>query len=172
VNVVGVGNGMRWMRALRRNWEWQAFLDALAEDRVRRVVEGKSRRVRRQDIIVYDPESEAYFQRNIKLQPDYCTELPLVTGQTVVEFAPDEVAHRITRPMLFIVAGRDVEVPHYLTREIYDLVRGPREWVVLEGAQHHQVYLPPYLEKHLDAVEKWFLQHLPPTQNTKRPFQN
>lgn len=162
VNVVGVGNGMRWMRALRRNWEWQEFLKALAEDRVRRVLEGKSKQVRRQDIIVYDPESEAYFQRNIKLNPDYCTQLPLLTGQTVVEFAPDEVARRITQPVLFIVAGGDVEVPHYITREIYDLVAGPKEWRVIEGAQHHEVYLPPYFQQHMEAATQWFTRHLPP----------
>lgn len=162
VNVVGVGNGLRWMRALRRNWEWQAFQDALAEDRVRRVTTGKSKWVKRQDIIIYDPESQAYFERNIKLHPDYCTELPLLTGQAVIDFAPDEVAHRINQPMLFAVAERDVEVPHYLTREIYDLVAGPKDWVVIQGAQHHEVYLPPYFQQHMDAVERWFSRYLPP----------
>ncbi len=161
VNVVGVGNGMRWMRAIRRNWEWEAFREALAEDRVRRVMTGKSKRVRRPDIIVYDPESQAYYERNMKLHSDYCRELPLLTGQAVIDFSPDEVAHRITQPAMFIVAEREVEVPHYITREIYERVQGPREWVVLKGAQHHEVYLPPHFEPHLSAVEQWFGKYLP-----------
>ena len=35
VSVVGVGDGERWLRCLRREWEWQAFLQELDEDRDR-----------------------------------------------------------------------------------------------------------------------------------------
>ena len=49
-----VGNGRQWLRGLRNNWEWQAFLEELEEDRVRRVLKGTSKMVDRQHILVPD----------------------------------------------------------------------------------------------------------------------
>src|SRR5262249_28525127 len=40
VSVVGIGNGARWMRSVRRPDEWRDILERSAHDRTRRAVQG------------------------------------------------------------------------------------------------------------------------------------
>ena len=57
VSVVGVGNGQRWMRSVRRPDEYHDLLDRSAADRVRRATEGHSEFVERTDILIPDRQS-------------------------------------------------------------------------------------------------------------------
>ena len=52
VSIVGVGCGEKWLRGLRRTWEWKAFLKELQDDRKHRVVHGASRIVERLHIML------------------------------------------------------------------------------------------------------------------------
>jgi dienelactone hydrolase len=45
VSVSGFGDGARWMRDIRRYWEWQELIRNLAADRANRVLTGQSRTV-------------------------------------------------------------------------------------------------------------------------------
>ena len=42
VSVVGIGNGARWMRSVRRPDEYYDLLERAAADRTRRALEGAS----------------------------------------------------------------------------------------------------------------------------------
>src|ERR1700731_17390 len=52
VSVVGVGNGQRWMRSVRRPDEYHDLLERSTADRVRRVTEGHSEFVERAEILL------------------------------------------------------------------------------------------------------------------------
>jgi len=57
VSVVGIGNGARWMRSVRRPDEYHDLMQRSAADRVRRVLTGKSQFVDRNEVLLPDRES-------------------------------------------------------------------------------------------------------------------
>ena len=67
-----VGNGRKWLRSLRNNAEWQAFLEELEEDRAKRVLTGTSKMVDWQHIMVPDAQSRAFAEERLKKNPDSC----------------------------------------------------------------------------------------------------
>ena len=59
ISVVGWADGERWMRALRRYWEWLHLLDRIHQDRTSRVQTGKSELFAPGEILVGgDPAGE------------------------------------------------------------------------------------------------------------------
>ena len=54
VSVVGIGNGKRWMRSVRRPDEYHDLLERSAADRVQRVMQGQSEFVDRSEILIPD----------------------------------------------------------------------------------------------------------------------
>lgn len=158
---VSVGNGEKWLRSLRSSREWGALLKELEEDRVQRVLTGKSRMVSWLHVMP-DEASKAAREEISKKDPTVCTELPLETAQAVIEFKPDEVVDLIApRPVLFTVAGEDSLTPVELTMELYDRAGEPKKFVVIPGAEHYETYLPPYAPVIMDEQLKWFEQYLP-----------
>ncbi|MCI0559368.1 MAG: prolyl oligopeptidase family serine peptidase, partial [Nitrososphaera sp.] len=102
VAATGFGDGEKWLRSLRREWEWREFVQTLNEDRREQVISGKSRLVspegRTPDtILLLDPDSltaESDLQR-------YDEELgkmkmPLEVARAIISFKPIEIVHRIS----------------------------------------------------------------------------
>lgn len=165
---IPVGNGRKWLQNLRSKWEWQAFLQELEEDRVRRVLTGTSKMVNKNHIAIHDPVTKIHNEQTLKENPDtYATELPLETAQAIIEFKPDEVIHKIApRPILFTVAERDILAPVELAKELYDKAGEPKKYVVIPGINHYEVYSPPYARLVMDEALTWFQQYMPPVSGT------
>ena len=162
VSVVGVGCGERWLRSLRRAWEWREFRAELDEDWRQQVRSGRSRMVDRTYIMLPDPPSQAAIEATLAAFPNACRQLPLETARAVLEFHPEEVVGRIApRPILFIVAGEDGLVLNELTRELFDRAGEPKGWVVLPGLPHYDTYLPENLAQVLRHTTQWLERHLP-----------
>src|ERR1700693_4342606 len=77
VSVVGVGNGQRWMRSVRRPDEYHDLLGQSAADRVRRVMEGHSEFVERTDILIPDRQSAELAAAARRGTPGAVSEIPL-----------------------------------------------------------------------------------------------
>ena len=164
VSVVGVGNGERWMRSLRRSYEWAELLRQLEDDWKERVLTGQSKIVDRLELMLTDPATAAEAVKIVEQFPMSCTHLPLETGQAVLDHRPDELVEKISpRPILFIVAEDDVLVANYITREVYDRALEPKKWVSIPNCDHYGVYYSPAFEAVMDATDKWYRQHLPPS---------
>lgn len=162
VSVVAVGNGERWVRSLRRAWEWRDLLAEVQEDWRQQVRTGASRMVDRTAIMLPDPASEKAIQATLAQFPDMCRQIPLETVRAVMEFHPEDVVHRIApRPILFIVAGKDGLVLNELTRELYDRAGQPKKWVVFPGLEHYEMYAPENLPRAIRESLAWYEQHLP-----------
>jgi len=163
VSVVGVGCGEGWLRSLRRAWEWRAFLEELEEDRRQRVATGNSRIVERLHIMLPDPDTQANARLVEKQFPTSCTHMPLETAQAVIDYHPEEVVHRLApRPILFIVAERDVLVPNENTREVYERAGVPKRWVAIPDIGHYDVYFPPSFHKVMAEATDWYRHYMPP----------
>lgn len=163
VSIVGVGCGEKWLRGLRRTWEWNAFLKELRDDRKHRVVHGASRIVDRLHIMLPDPDSAEMIRLTQTRYPDTCTEMPLETAEAVINFHPQEVMKQAPpENALFIVAEEDDLVPDYNTRELYQAAAEPKRWVVLEGCGHYQAYGSPYFQRVMAESTAWFTRFIPP----------
>jgi fermentation-respiration switch protein FrsA (DUF1100 family) len=100
------------LRGLRPYWQWADFLDRLAEDRRRRARTGDSERVEPLAIVVPDPDSRTFLERVASEFPQMKVELPLETGEALIEYAPEALIERVApRPLLLIHGAADRLVP-------------------------------------------------------------
>jgi pimeloyl-ACP methyl ester carboxylesterase len=163
VSLVGVGNGLRWIRSMRRAHEWLALQREIEADWRQQVLTGESRLVDRTYLMLPDPPSAVAIAATLAAFPQACRQMPLETARAVMEFAPDAVVHQISpRPILFVVAGNDGLVLNELTRELYDLAGPPKKWVVVPDIEHYEMYSPENLAKAMEESVAWYRLHLPP----------
>lgn len=161
LSLVGFGNGERWLRSLRRQWEWREFLKRLERDRVRRVVEGTSEVVDRLEIMVPDPLSEKVLAEAVRAFPKAYFRLSLASAEKIIEFRPEDVVDRISpRAILFIHAGEDDLVPTDESRVMYERAKEPKRLVVLPGVTHYGVYTGEVFDRVMDLATRWYAEHL------------
>jgi uncharacterized protein len=153
-------NGERWMRALRRNWEWLAFQDRLAKDRLKRVLTGHSEMVPSDDVMVPDPRTDAEHKKSDEKMA-WRFELPLESAEAIIDFKPEDMVARIApRPILFIHCDKDILIPLDEAFTAYGRAGEPKKLMVVAGAQHHDVYYSPWRELTLGAAVDWYREHL------------
>ena len=161
---VAVTNGERWMRLIRRPWEWLEFKDRVLEDARRRVHDGKPTVVPLDEILIRDPDSlrEMQKQRGKTLQKSL--ELDLESIEATFRYRPEWVVDKISpRPVLMIYGERDHLVPPEETLACYAKCGEPKRLVMLPRASHYDSY-----EFHNPEMSKivyqetcaWFKQYL------------
>jgi hypothetical protein len=106
VSVVGIGNGARWMRSVRRPDEYYDLLERSAEDRTRRALEGASEFVKRSEILLPDRQSAELGMAARRNNPAAVTKVPLEFVDDTLSFNPEWVVDKIApRPVLIITAA-------------------------------------------------------------------
>lgn len=137
VAIEAVGDGERWLRSLRRHWEWVDFQARLAEDRSARVRTGESARVDPLEIVVPDPASRAFLEGVYREFPQMKCELPLETAEALAEFRPEALVDRIApRPLLLIHGAADRLVPPDESRGLFARARDSRQLEIIPGMGH------------------------------------
>jgi dipeptidyl aminopeptidase/acylaminoacyl peptidase len=161
VSVVGIGNGTRWMRSVRRPDEWHDLLERSARDRARRAVEGASEFVAREEILLPDRQSADLAAKARKDNPNAVSTIPLEYIDETLEFNPEWVVDRIApRPVLFITTDNDRLVPPEESRALYDRAGEPKKLVVLHGYGHYEVYVEPAFSEVMRETLAWYRQYL------------
>ena len=95
VSVVGIGNGARWMRSVRRPDEYYDLLERSAEDRLRRALEGASQFVERAEILLPDRQSAELGMAARRNNPAAVTTMPLEFVDDTLSFNPELVVDQI-----------------------------------------------------------------------------
>ena len=163
VSVVGVGDGERWLRCLRREWEWQAFVKELEEDRDQRVLNGQSRRVHPYHIMETTPEGWEFWNETVAANPERGqVEMPLECADAILEYKPENIAHEMTSPALYVSAELDTLTPLDEQLSLYECSPEPKRYEVIPGVNHHDIYKEPHLSHLLDLSVDWFNEHLGP----------
>lgn len=163
VSVVGIGNGARWMRSVRRPDEWYDLLERARQDRVKRVLEGKSEFVGREGILLPDRQSAELAEAARRANPAAVSRIPLEYVDETLEFNPEWVVDKIApRPILFITTDNDRLVPPEESTQLYARAGEPKKLVVLKGYGHYEIYREPAFSEVMKATLAWYRQYLPP----------
>jgi dipeptidyl aminopeptidase/acylaminoacyl peptidase len=164
VSVVGIGNGARWMRSVRRPDEWHDLLERSRRDRVKRALDGASELVPREEILLPDRQSAALGAAARRGNPAAVDRIPLEYVDDTVGFHPEWIVDRIApRPILFITTDDDRLVPPEESQHLYARAGEPKRLVVLKGHGHYEVYAEPAFSQVMRATVDWCREHLPPT---------
>ena len=162
VSVVGIGNGTRWMRSVRRPDEFHDLLARADADRVRQAVEGKSEFVKREEILLPDRQSAELAAAARRNNPAAVSTIPLEYVHETLEFNPEWVVEKIApRPVLFITTDDDRLVPPEESVALHARAGEPKRLVILKGYGHYQVYAEPAFSEVMRETTAWFRQHLP-----------
>ena len=163
VAVVGIGNGQRWMRSVRRPDEYYDLLERSAADRVRRAMTGQSEFVERTDILIPDRQSAELAAAARRGNPGAVSEIPLEFIDDTLGFNPEWVVDKIApRPVLFITTDNDRLVPPDESESMYRRAGEPKKLVVLHGFGHYEVYTGEAFRQVMEPATAWFRQYLPP----------
>ena len=166
VSTGGIGDCERWLKSLRRRWEWMEFLKKVEEDRMHRVLTGNSQIVDPYEIVLPPPE----VMENRQIRYGYLEKFgikgyPLETADAMLTYKPELVADRISpRAVMWIHTGSNVMVPPEESLSMYDRAKEPKKLVILEGYVHYDVYKyknPVIFEKVMTTAIDWFKQYLP-----------
>jgi hypothetical protein len=163
VSVVGIGDGARWMRSVRRPDEWHDLLERSRHDRVRRVLEGTSALVPREEILLPDRQSAELAAAARRANPAAVSEIPLEYVDDTLQFHPEWLVDRIApRPVLFLTTDDDRLVPPDESIALHARAGEPKKLVVLRGYGHYEVYREPAFGEVMHAALAWYREHLPP----------
>lgn len=162
VSVVGIGNGARWMRSVRRPDEYHDMLERSAKDRLRRVLDGKSELADRNEILLPDRQSAELGAAARRNNPAAVTHVPLEFIDDTLQFNPEWVVDKIApRPVLFITSDDDRLVPPAESEALYARAGEPKKLVVLKGFGHYEVYGGEAFRQVMEATLAWYRGHLP-----------
>ena len=162
VSVVGIGNGTRWMRSVRRPDEFHDLIARADQDRARRAVEGKSEFVPREEILLPDRQSAELAAAARRNNPAAVSTIPLEYVHETLEFNPEWIVDRIApRPVLFITTDDDRLVPPEESIALHARAGEPKRLVILKGYGHYEVYREPAFSEVMRETTAWFRQYLP-----------
>jgi len=161
VSVVGIGNGERWMRSVRRPDEFHDLLERSRQDRMKRALDGKSEFVAREEILLPDRQSAELAAAARRNNPAAVSVIPLEYVDETLQFNPEWVVDKIApRPILFITTDDDRLVPPDESIQLHARAGEPKKLVVLEGYGHYEVYMEPAFSRVMQATVAWYREHL------------
>jgi dipeptidyl aminopeptidase/acylaminoacyl peptidase len=162
VSVVGIGNGRRWMRSVRRPDEFADLLKLAEEDRIRRVTTGQSRFADRNHVLLPDRQSAELAAAARRNNPAAVSEIPLEYIDDTLGFHPEWVVDRIApRPVLFITCDDDRLVPPEESEALYARAGDPKKLITLKGWGHYEVYSGEAFRQVITPTLAWYRQYLP-----------
>ncbi|MCM3790224.1 alpha/beta hydrolase [Domibacillus indicus] len=113
--------------------------------------------------ILPDGNSEAgeyYFNPDRGAVPNWRNEYVTWSAEKWLEFNPEEALSNLgPTPLLIVTASNAWSLSS--VESLYDAANGPKEFYLIEGARHFDVYdLEPYVTEAMDQVEGFFAEHL------------
>jgi len=161
VSVSGMGNMGRWLKDMRRYWEWKEFLQTVEEDRLKRVQTGESRRVITEEIVLPVSTSGMDTLPIPKNPAAQKNKLPLESADAMIQYRPESVVADISpRAALWIYTPEDTVVPPEESKSMYLKAHEPKKLIAIEGFKHYELYHGPGFEHVMNHSSEWFAQHL------------
>ena len=159
VSQVPVSDGEDWLRRMRREYEWYAFLAEVEEDRRERATTGRGRLVHpREDIMVPTPERRA---SAVKKDVDgrIPSQVPLACVDELLAYRPIDAAHGLQTPSMVVAVEDDATTPTDHATALYAALAGPKRLVMQRHTTHYAAYAT-YGEQIAPLIAEWFDRHL------------
>ena len=134
-----VADGADWLRRMRTEYDWIAFLQGLEEDRRTRVLSGRgasSIRARRS----WCPPRAARDPREGGRRHPGPRGDPLAAVDEILDYRPIDAARTLTKPLLVIGVENDTTTPTDHAVALYEAARGPRELILQRHTSHYASY--------------------------------
>ena len=165
ISVAGWGDGERWMRSIRRYYEWLDLLKQIENDRKTRIETGVSEMVGGGGILVGDPTTAADRQNVIDQIPEMegykSTFYSLATAEKLLDFRPISVVAGISpRAIMYIAAELDSVTPAEGVVDMFEETFEPKKLWVIPEAAHYDVYRDDLKEHIWNMSVDWFKEHL------------
>ena len=162
VSVVGIGNGRRWIRSVRRPDEFADLLVRSASDRMQRALTGELEFVERTDILLPDRQSAELAAAARAGNPGAVSQIPLEFIDDTLGFHPEWIVDKIApRPLMLITTDNDRLVPPDELGELFRRAGEPKRLVVLRGFGHYEVYTGDCFRQVMEHAVGWYKQYLP-----------
>jgi pimeloyl-ACP methyl ester carboxylesterase len=148
------GNGETWMQAQRRNGGWSEFVRRIEEDRVHRAVDGTTKMVDPNEILIRDPEGIEREERSRAGSPARrAWRLGLDSADAILSFKPEDHLHRISpRPVMIVAVRNDTLMPYAEVERLFTKLEEPKRLLTLDGIRHHDIYEPTRLNEVINEV--------------------
>jgi hypothetical protein len=163
VTSVMVSDGQRWMRTMRRPWEFARFEEHVHESSRKRVLTGERQTINIVDLMPPDPNTlsviQGHHQRDEHYVPDYDVE----SAEACFRYKPEWVAGRIAPRAAMIIYAENDEMCPGEAMFCYAALRDPKKLVKLPKAQHYDAYYfvnPELHEVGMREAVAWFGEHL------------
>jgi uncharacterized protein len=159
-----VGDGHRWMRSIRRPWEWRELLARIERDRLGRSATGISELMDPSDILLVDPATSARRREKRARSDDFAAwRVRVDSAEALLAFRPVESVHRLApRPVLCIAVENDNTVPFDDVTELFDRFAEPKRMIALRGIEHYDAYRPEHLAPALAEAAGFFREAVAP----------
>lgn len=155
-----VADGADWMRRMRREHEWVAFLDRVEANRRRRVLDNHDELVDpREELMVATPERKADAARR---PTDVLVggQFHLASAESLLRYRPVDVVHRIApRALLLTCIENDVVTPEHHAWTLYERAGAPKKLVRQVGVKHYAAYRENY-EPLMAQFLDWYGRYL------------
>ena len=137
----GFFDGTRWLRSIHSYVTWQTILQAIAEDRVRRVTTGHSQLVEPFQHYPLDPDTAEHVQKELATLPGFGEQVTLEFSESLTRLnAEQDVAAIAPRP-LFIAHGKHNRLhPIDESLALYAAAKEPKELHLLAGKHNDFMY--------------------------------
>ena len=156
VSQVPVADGEDWLHRMRREYEWQEFLDRIAADRKQRVLSGVGELVHpREDIMIATPERRA---STVKADVDgrIPTSVPLRCAEAIMKYRPIDVVDQVApTPLMIIGVEDDAVTPTDHAIALYERAHEPKKLVIQRHTTHYAAYAQ-YGREVIPEVVAWF----------------
>ena len=139
ISQVPVSDGRDWLRRMRGEDEWVAFVSEVEKDRRRRAATGTGTMVHpREGIMVETAERRA---STVKADVDsrIPTAVPLAAAHEILEYRPIDAAPRV-RGLMVVAVEDDAVTPTDHARALFDAAGTPKKLVLQSGTTHYAAY--------------------------------
>ncbi len=135
-----VADGAMWLRSMRREYEWVAYLERIRANARRRVSTNEDELVvPTEDIMVATPE------RRAAAMPTRGADVHLGSVESLLRYRPLDLVDRIApRALLITCVENDVVVPEEHARALFDRARPPKRLIRQTNVSHYESYTKNY----------------------------
>jgi fermentation-respiration switch protein FrsA (DUF1100 family) len=139
--INGFFDGSRWLRTIHSHGTWHAMLQAITEDRIRRVTTGRSQLVAPFLHYPLDPDTAVHVQKELATLPGFGEQVTLEFSDSLLRLnAEKDVAAIAPRPLCIAHGEHNRLHPVDESLALYAAAQEPKELHLLAGKHNDFMY--------------------------------